>query len=60
MDAIIGIAEKITLRKGSFFEKSHLSFKTLLHLMYYFTRDNQKQDNLLDDLEIDSSATIVD
>ncbi|KCZ81353.1 hypothetical protein H312_01234 [Anncaliia algerae PRA339] len=28
--------------------------------MYYFTRDNQKQDNLLDDLEIDSSARIVD
>jgi hypothetical protein len=38
--------KEVSVRKNTFFEKSHLQISTILMLIYFFIRDNQKQDYL--------------
>lgn len=35
-----------SVRHGSFFEKSKLSLRQLVQIMYYWSRDEQQQDKL--------------
>lgn len=52
--------KEVSILQNSFFEGSHLTVKTLLHLVYFFIRDNQEQEELRFQLHLKSSHTIVD
>ncbi|KCZ79367.1 hypothetical protein H312_03236, partial [Anncaliia algerae PRA339] len=51
---------EFSIKKGSFFENSHLELKQMVYIIYYFVRDNQRQDDLMRNVEIESEHTIVD
>ena len=48
-----------SIRKGSFFEQSHLSFSQILKLLYYYSNDVCNQDFIIKEVNV-SSRTVVD
>ena len=55
-----GCRKEISVRKDTFFEGSHLFIATIVQFIYFWCRDNVKQDELQFQLDIGGRHTIVD